>query len=50
MNGRGFLGTSAILVSDLSLVLGVLIALTLTVGVVMARRRRFEVHRWIQSR
>ena len=49
MNGRGFLGTNASLVSDLSLVLGVLVALMLTVGVVMAVRKKFGVHRWIQS-
>jgi hypothetical protein len=40
MNAHGcFLGTSAGLTADLSLVLGPLVALTLTVGVVMARRR-----------
>ena len=49
MNGRGFLGTNASLVSDLSLVIGVLVALTLTVGVLMAVRKKFGVHRWIQS-
>src|SRR5262245_4641369 len=46
---RGFLGTNASAVSDMSLVLGVLVALTLTIGVLMARRRRFTAHRWIQS-
>jgi plastocyanin len=46
---RGFLGTSASLLSDLSLSLGVLVALTLSVGVVMARRKKIEAHRWIQS-
>jgi plastocyanin len=49
MNGRGFLGTNANLLQDLSLVLGILVALTLTVGVVMAVRKRYEVHRWIQT-
>jgi plastocyanin/uncharacterized membrane protein YozB (DUF420 family) len=49
MNGRGFLGTNASLVSDLSLVMGVLVALTLTVGVVMAVRKKYQIHRWIQS-
>jgi len=46
---RGFLGTNASLISDLSLSLGVLVALTLTLGVVMARRRKIQAHRWIQS-
>ena len=49
MNGRGFLGTNATLLSDLSLVFGVGVALLLTLGMVMARRRKFNVHRWIQS-
>ena len=49
MNGRGFLGTNATVLSDLSLVFGVGVALLLTLGVVMARRRKFTVHRWIQS-
>jgi plastocyanin len=49
MNGRGFLGTNATLLSDLSLVFGVGVALLLTLGMVMARRRKFTVHRWIQS-
>jgi uncharacterized membrane protein YozB (DUF420 family) len=49
MNARGFLGTNASLLSDLSLVMGVLVALTLTIGVVMAVRKKFVIHRWIQS-
>jgi len=49
MNARGFLGTNASLVSDLSLVLGVLVALTLTVGVALAMRKKFNAHRWVQS-
>jgi plastocyanin len=49
MNARGFLGTNASLLSDLSLVMGLLVALTLTVGVLMAIRKRYAVHRWIQS-
>jgi plastocyanin len=46
---RGFLGTNASLLSDVSLSLGVLVALTLTVGVIMARRKKIQAHRWIQS-
>ncbi|HET6319631.1 MAG TPA: plastocyanin/azurin family copper-binding protein [Chloroflexota bacterium] len=49
MNGRGFLGTNASLVSDLSLVLGILVAVFLTIGVAMAVRKKFHAHRWIQS-
>jgi len=49
MNVRGFLGTNAMFLSDLSLALGLSVAFLLTVGVIMARRRRLTVHRWIQS-
>jgi plastocyanin len=49
VSGRGFLGTNASLLSDLSLALGLLVALTLTFGVIMARRRKIQVHRWVQS-
>jgi plastocyanin/uncharacterized membrane protein YozB (DUF420 family) len=45
----GFLGTNASVLSDLSLVLGLLVALTLSVGVIMARLRKFEIHRWVQT-
>ena len=49
MNARGFLGTSASVLSDLSLLFGIGVAILLTLGVVMARRRKFEVHRVTQS-
>src|SRR5262245_25246514 len=49
MNARGFLGTNASLLSDLSLVMGLLVALTLTLGVLMAISKHFKAHRWIQS-
>ena len=44
MGGRGFLGTNANLLQDISLVLGILIALTLTVGMIMAVRKRYDTH------
>ncbi len=49
MNGRGFLGTNASLTSDLSLVIGVLVAVLLTVGVTLAVKKKFHAHGWIQS-
>ncbi|HEY3231575.1 MAG TPA: DUF420 domain-containing protein, partial [Roseiflexaceae bacterium] len=49
MGGRGFLGTNANVLQDISLVLGILVALTLTVGMIMAVRKRYDVHRWIQT-
>jgi uncharacterized membrane protein YozB (DUF420 family) len=45
----GFLGTSANFAADVTLVLMILVAAMFTVGLVMARRRRYEVHRWIQT-
>src|SRR6266545_5698137 len=49
MGGRGCLGTNANVLQDISLVLGILVALTLTVGMIMAVRKRYDVHRWIQT-
>lgn len=49
MNARGFLGTNASVLSDLSLLFGIGVALLLTIGVVMARKRKLELHRRIQS-
>ena len=49
MNGKGFLGTNATVLADISLLLGILVALTLTVGMIMAVRKRYEVHRRIQT-
>ncbi len=34
---------------DISLILGILVALTLTVGALMAVRKRYDIHRWIQT-
>jgi plastocyanin/uncharacterized membrane protein YozB (DUF420 family) len=49
MGGKGFLGTNANVLQDISLILGILVALTLTVGMIMAVRKRYDVHRWIQT-
>src|SRR6516164_5874091 len=49
MNAHGFLGTNASVLSDLSLLFGIGVAVLLTIGVVMARRRKFEIHRRIQT-
>ena len=49
MNAHGFLGTNASVLSDLSLLFGLAVAVLLTIGVVMARKRKFEIHRRIQT-
>jgi uncharacterized membrane protein YozB (DUF420 family) len=45
----GFLGTAANFAADMTLILMLLVATTLTVGMVMALRRRYQVHRWLQT-
>jgi plastocyanin len=49
MNGSGFLGTNASVLADISLLLGILVALALTVGMLLAVLRRFTAHRWVQT-
>jgi plastocyanin len=49
MNNRGFLGTTAPLYADLTLLLSIAVALTLTVGMVLAIRKRYDAHRWVQT-
>jgi plastocyanin/uncharacterized membrane protein YozB (DUF420 family) len=46
---NGLFGTNAPFTADLSLALSLLVALLLTVGVVLARLRRYEAHRWVQT-
>lgn len=48
-NSAGFLGTGASLQSDLALILIVFTALLFTIGWQLARRHRYEAHRWIQT-
>ena len=45
----GFLGTKATLRSDLTLVLILLTALLFNIGFILARRKQFKVHRWVQT-
>jgi len=49
MNGKGFLGTNASVLADISLIVGILVALALTAGMLLAVRRRFAAHRWVQT-
>ena len=49
LHQRGFLGTSANFASDMTLACMVLAALLFTVGVAMAMKKRYQVHRWIQT-
>jgi uncharacterized membrane protein YozB (DUF420 family) len=45
----GFLGTHAPMLSDLTLILTLLTAILFTIGWRLARRKRFEAHRWLQT-
>ena len=45
----GFLGTKAHFLSDLTLVFIILSAILLTVGVWLAIRKKYEIHRWVQN-
>ena len=49
LTGTGFLGTRAPLHSDLSLILILLSAIMFTIGWRLAVRKKFKVHRWIQT-
>ena len=49
LNGPGFLGTHALFVSDLSLILILLTAILFTIGWQLARHSYYEAHRWVQT-
>ena len=45
----GFLGTKATLRSDLTLIIILFTAVLFNIGFILARRRKFEAHRWVQT-
>ena len=45
----GFFGTSANFAADFTLVMMIIIAALFTVGVVLAVKKNYEVHRWVQT-
>ncbi len=49
LTSPGFLGTKATLRSDLTLVLILLSAALFTIGFILARRKHYTAHRWVQS-
>ncbi len=46
---RGLFGTNAPFFADVTLLLSMLVAVLLTVGFVLARRRQYTAHRWVQT-
>jgi uncharacterized membrane protein YozB (DUF420 family) len=49
VGGPGLLGTRATMASDIILIGSILVAITLTIGVILAIRGRYENHRWVQT-
>jgi len=49
LDATGFLTGRSSLGADLSLLLSAAVIVLLTAGVVLARRRRYEAHRWLQT-
>jgi uncharacterized membrane protein YozB (DUF420 family) len=45
----GFLGTNANFAADMTLVLMIVIGIMFTIGFILARRKKYEVHRWVQT-
>jgi uncharacterized membrane protein YozB (DUF420 family) len=45
----GFLGTSANFAADMTLVMSLLVAATLSAGFWLARAHKYQAHRWFQS-
>ncbi|MEW5958247.1 MAG: hypothetical protein AB1801_11015 [Chloroflexota bacterium] len=49
LHADGFLGTSANFAADMTLTLSILVGLIFTLGMVMALKGRYELHRWLQT-
>src|SRR3990172_6829725 len=45
----GFLNTNANFAADMTLVLMLLVAALFTIGFILARRRKYKAHRWVQT-
>src|SRR5689334_18917436 len=49
MPSQGFLGTGAPLSADVTLAIEIAMAVTLVIGMLLARRQRYRAHAWCQS-
>lgn len=45
----GFLGTHANFAADMTLLLMVMIGIMFTIGFILARKQKYEAHRWVQT-
>ena len=49
LHQAGFFGTSANFAADFTLVMMILIASLFTAGVVLAVKKKYDTHRWVQT-
>jgi uncharacterized membrane protein YozB (DUF420 family) len=49
LHSKGFLGTNANFAADMTLVLGIVVAILFTVGLLLARMQKYTAHRWVQT-
>lgn len=49
LHAPGFLGTNANFAADMTLVLSLLVAVIFTGGYWLAKRERYETHKWVQT-
>ena len=49
LDGAGFITSRSSMGADLSLVISIAAAVMLTIGVVLAKSKRYEAHRWVQT-
>ena len=49
LHSPGFLGTNGNFAADMTLVLGILVAILFTIGFILARMEKYTVHRWVQT-
>jgi hypothetical protein len=45
----GFWGTRANFATDMTLTISIVVAILFTAGVIMAVKKRYEIHRWLQT-
>ncbi len=49
LHSPGFLGTNANFAADMTLVLSILVALIFSVGFYLARKGKYDIHKWVQT-
>src|SRR5688572_4290561 len=49
LHSPGFLGTNGNFAADMTLVLGIVVALMFTTGLILAKMGKYKVHRWVQT-